>query len=226
MLADFPVGERLLDHYMVMLNHPTDLETLMTAASPEKVELLLSERRGPLTSNIGEAGDFLETREGLAEPDVQFHSTPCFSAEEGVGAQTAQDLTAGPCVLKPTSTGTLTLHLQDPEVTPRIKHDYLSTAEDRAAMVAGIRAAPHIADQAPMKEGITSDHVVPAGSSDEELLAFARRVDQTLYHPTSTCGIGHVIDNELKVLGLDRLRVADAPVLPTVVRGNTDTPRS
>ena len=77
-----------------------------------------------------------------------------------------------------------------------------------------------------MKEVITSDHVVPAGSSDEELLAFARRVDQILYHPASTFGIGHVIDNELKVLGLDRLRVADAPVLPTVVRGNTDTPRS
>lgn len=121
-------------------------------------------------------------------PNLQFHSTPCFFAEEGIGAQTAQGLAAGPCVLKPTSTGTLSLRSPDPEVTPRIKHNDLSTAEGRAAIVAGIRAASHIADQAPMKEVITRDHVAPEGSSDEELLAFARRVGQTLYRPASTCG--------------------------------------
>lgn len=224
LLADLPVGERLQDHYMVMLNYLTDRETLMTAASPENAALLQSEGRGPLTSNIGEAGGFFETREGLPGPDVQFHSTPCFFAEEGLGAQTAQGLAAGPCVLKPTSTGSLTLRSPDPEVAPRIQHNYLSTEEDRAAIVAGLRTALRIAEQAPMKEVITGDHVVPEGSSDEELLDFARRVGQTLYHPTSTCGIGHVVDHELKVLGVDGLRVADASVMPTVVRGNTNAP--
>ncbi|WP_257956392.1 GMC family oxidoreductase [Nocardioides sp. B-3] len=92
LVADLPVGERLQDHFMVMLNYLTDHETLMTAASVENVELLQSEGRGPLTSNIGEAGGFFETREGLAGPDVQFHSTPCFFKEEGLGAQDAQGI--------------------------------------------------------------------------------------------------------------------------------------
>lgn len=223
-IADLPVGERLQDHYMVMLNYLTDRETLMTAATPENVELLEAEGRGPLTSNIGEAGGFFQTREGLQGPDVQFHSTPCFFKEEGLGAQDAQGLAAGPCVLKPTSTGTLTLRSPNPLVAPRIQHNYLATEEDRASIIAGLRTALEIADQPAMRAVITGDHIVPDGVSDDELLAFARRVGQTLYHPTSSCSIGHVVDSTLKVIGLQSLRIADASVMPTVVRGNTNAP--
>lgn len=223
-VADLPVGERLQDHYMVMLNYETDRETLMTAVSPENVELLQTEGRGPLTSNIGESGGFFETRVGLDGPDVQFHSTPCLFADEGLGAQSVQGLAAGPCVLKPTSTGTLTLRSINPAVAPRIQHNYLSTEEDRQSIVAGLRIALDIAAQPSMKQVITGDLIVPEGSSDDELLAFARRVGQTLYHPTSTCSIGHVVDSELRVIGLQGLRVADASVMPTVVRGNTNAP--
>jgi choline dehydrogenase-like flavoprotein len=223
-LADLPVGERLQDHYMVMLNYLTDRETLMTAASAENVELLQTQGCGPLTSTVGEAGGFFVTRDGLDAPDVQFHSTPCFFKEEGLGAQDAQGLAAGPCVLKPTSTGTLTLRSPDPLVAPRIQHNYLSTDEDRASIVAGLRTALEIASQPAMRAVITGDHVVPDGASDDDLLAFARRVGQTLYHPTSTCSIGHVVDSSLRVIGLDGLRVADASVMPTVVRGNTNAP--
>ena len=224
LVADLPVGERLQDHYMVMLNYLTDRETLMTAASAENVELLQTEGRGPLTSNIGEAGGFFETREGLDGPDVQFHSTPCFFAEEGLGAQTAQGFAAGPCVLKPTSSGSVTLRSPNPLVPPRILHNYLGSEEDRASIVAGLRTALEIAAQPAMKQVITGDHVVPTGSSDEELLDFARRVGQTLYHPTSSCSIGHVVDSALRVVGVESLRVADASVMPTVVRGNTNAP--
>ena len=224
LVADLPVGERMQDHYMVMLNYLTDHETLMTAATPENVELLQSEGRGPLTSNIGEAGGFFETRDGLAGPDTQIHSTPCFFKEEGLGAQDAQGLAAGPCVLKPTSTGTLTLRSPSPLAAPRIQHNYLGSEEDRTSIVAGLRIALNIVDQPAMKQVITGDHVVPDGTTDEELLAFARRVGQTLYHPTSSCSIGHVVDADLKVIGLEGLRVADASVMPTVVRGNTNAP--
>ena len=223
-VAELPVGERMQDHYMVMLNYTTELESLMTAASAENVELLQTEGRGPLTSNIGEAGGFFETREGLAGPDVQFHSTPCLFAEEGLAAQTVQGLAAGPCVLKPTSTGALTLRSANPQDAPRILHNYLGSEEDRASILAGLRIALDIASQPAMQKVISGDHIVPAGTSDEELLEFARQVGQTLYHPTSTCSIGHVVDPELKVLGLEGLRVADASVMPTVVRGNTNAP--
>ena len=224
LIADLPVGERMQDHYMVMLNYLTDRETLMTAASEENVALLQSEGRGPLTSNIGEAGGFFETREGLEGPDVQFHSAPCFFKEEGLGAQDQQGFAVGPCVLKPTSTGTVTLRSPNPLAAPRIQHNYLGSEEDRQSIVAGLRTALKIASQPAMKEVITGDHVVPAGDSDEELLAFARRVGQTLYHPTSSCSIGYVVDPELKVLGVDGLRVADASVMPTITRGNTNAP--
>ena len=112
----------------------------------------------------------------------------------------------------------------NPLVSPRIQHNYLATEEDRASIVAGLRMAVHIAEQPAMKAVITGEHVVPEGASDDELLAFARRVGQTLYHPTSSCSIGHVVDSELRVIGLEGLRVADASVMPTVVRGNTNAP--
>ncbi|GGC34685.1 GMC family oxidoreductase [Brevibacterium sediminis] len=223
-VADLPVGERMQDHYMVMLNYTTDLETLKTAVSPANAELLQTAGRGPLTSNIGEAGGFFQTREGLNGPDVQFHSTPCLFAEEGLGAQTVQGLAAGPCVLKPTSTGTLTLRSPDPKVAPRILHNYLGSDEDKQSILAGLRIALDIASQPAMQAVIKDDFIVPEGFSDEELLDFARQVGQTLYHPTSTCSIGHVVDPELKVIGVDGLRVADASVMPTVVRGNTNAP--
>ncbi|MGZ1490130.1 GMC family oxidoreductase [Brevibacterium sediminis] len=223
-VADLPVGERMQDHYMVMLNYTTDLETLKTAVSPANAELLQTAGRGPLTSNIGEAGGFFQTREGLNGPDVQFHSTPCLFAEEGLGAQTVQGLAAGPCVLKPTSTGTLTLRSPDPKVAPRILHNYLGSEEDKQSILAGLRIALDIASQPAMQAVIKDDFIVPEGFSDEELLDFARQVGQTLYHPTSTCSIGHVVDPELKVIGVDGLRVADASVMPTVVRGNTNAP--
>lgn len=223
-VADLPVGERMQDHYMVMLNYTTDLETLKTAVSPANAELLQTAGRGPLTSNIGEAGGFFQTREGLNGPDVQFHSTPCLFAEEGLGAQTVQGLAAGPCVLKPTSTGTLSLRSPDPKVAPRILHNYLGSDEDKQSILAGLRIALDIASQPAMQAVIKDDFIVPEGFSDEELLDFARQVGQTLYHPTSTCSIGHVVDPELKVIGVDGLRVADASVMPTVVRGNTNAP--
>jgi choline dehydrogenase-like flavoprotein len=91
-------------------------------------------------------------------------------------------------------------------------------------MIAGLRAALEIAHQPAMRKVITRPFDVPPSDSDADLLAHARRTAQTKYHPTSTCAIGAVVDSELKVLGLDGLRVADASVMPTVIRGNTNAP--
>ncbi|MDN5746757.1 MAG: GMC family oxidoreductase N-terminal domain-containing protein, partial [Nocardioidaceae bacterium] len=223
-VADLPVGERMQDHYMTLVNYLTEDGSLMTAMSPENLGLLQSEGRGPLTSNVGEAGGFFHTRPGLAGPDVQFHHAPVLFYGEGMGPAVAHGFGAGPCVLKPTSRGVLSLRTAAPDSAPRILHNYLSTDEDRQSIVAGLRIAEEIAAQPSMKSVVKGDFVVPDGNTDADLLAFAARAGQTLYHPTSTCSIGHVVNSELRVLGIDGLRVADASVMPSVVRGNTNAP--
>ncbi|WP_370246460.1 GMC family oxidoreductase [Nocardioides sp.] len=222
--ADLPVGQGLQDHYMSMFNYLTDHETLMSAMSEENVALLQEQGRGPLTSNIGEAGGFVRTRPDLTAPNVQFHQAPVLFYADGTGPAVAHGFAFGPCVLKPTSTGTVLLRSPDPATAPRITHGYLTTPEDRQAILDGIRLGQEIAQQPALKDVITGEFEVPQGSTDAELLAYAARTGQTLYHPTSTCAIGAVVDPQLKVHGFDNLRVADASVMPTVVRGNTNAP--
>lgn len=222
LVADLPVGEGLQDHLMVLLNYLTEEESLFTALSPENVELLQTEGRGPLTSNIGESGGFFETRPGLAGPDVQFHHAPTLFFQEGLGQAPGHGYAFGPCVLKPTSRGTLSLRTASPESAPRIQHNYLATEEDRASLLAGLRIALGIAEQPALKAVTTGVFVAPEDNTDKALLEFIAQAAMTLYHPTSTCAIGSVVDSRLRVLGLEGLRVADASVMPSVVRGNTN----
>jgi choline dehydrogenase-like flavoprotein len=221
---DLPVGHNLQDHVMALLNFRVDMETLETALTPENVGLLQTEGRGPLTSNIAEGGAFMRTRPGLDAPDIQFHMAPVFFYDEGLAPATEPGYGFGPGVLKPTSRGMVTLRTGSPYSKPRIIHNYLSTEEDRASMLAGLRIALEIAEQEPIKSLTKGPFVAPRSGSDEDLMAFARETAFTIYHPTSTCAIGAVVDPRLKVLGVDGLRVVDASVMPTVVRGNTNAP--
>ncbi|MFR9768347.1 GMC family oxidoreductase [Nocardia sp. SC052] len=223
-VRDLPVGRNLQDHLSVFLNYRTDRESLMTALTPENLALLQEQGRGPLTSNIGEAGGFIETRGGLAGPDIQFHMAPVLFHGEGMGAATEHGYAFGPCLINPTSRGEVTLRSASPGTAPRIHHNYLQTEEDRQSVIAGLRSALGIADQPALRELTTGEFSTPTGDSDAELLDFAARTAQTLYHPTSTCAIGAVVDPRLRVLGLRGLRVADASVMPSVVRGNTNAP--
>ncbi|MFS4103195.1 GMC family oxidoreductase [Streptomyces sp. PD-S100-1] len=223
-VRDLPVGEGLQDHYMTLLNYRTDAESLLTAATPKNAELLRTEGRGPLTSNIGEAGGFFRSRDELTAPDLQFHAIPGLFQQEGLGALTEHGFAFGPCVLAPTSRGTVTLRSPRPDAAPRILHNYLTTAQDRDAIVAGLRIALEIAAQRAVTDIATEPCLVPDSDTDTDLLAFAQRNGQTLFHPTSTCAIGEVVDPELRVYDVPGLRVADASVFPTVPRGNTNAP--
>lgn len=221
---DLPVGVGLQDHPMTLMTWFTDTETLMTAASAENVGLLTSEGRGPLTSNIGEAGGFFRTREGLDAPDVQFHAAPVMFYEEGMGIPTAHAFGFGPCVLKPTSRGRLSLRSANPQSKPRIMHNYFATPEDRASITEGMRIGLQLAAQPALKSHITAGHQVPKSDSDGDIWAYVQQFTHTVYHPTSTCAIGSVVDNALRVKGFEGLRVVDASVMPSVVRGNTNAP--
>ncbi|MFE9772028.1 GMC family oxidoreductase [Streptomyces sp. NPDC005931] len=223
-LTDLPVGENLQDHPHLSVVHLTDTETLFTAETAENAALLASEGRGPLTSNVGEGGGFFRTAEGLDAPDVQIHAVPALFHQEGLGALTDHGFHMGAVLLTPTSRGKVTLRSALPSAKPRILHNYLTTEEDRATAVRALRLLLDIAGRPALRAHHRADFVVPESDSDAGLLAYARRVLQTLYHPTSTCAIGPVVDHELRVHGVAGLRVADASVMPSVVRGNTNAP--
>ncbi|WP_372789596.1 GMC family oxidoreductase [Paraconexibacter sp.] len=222
-IEDLPVGEGLQDHCMTLINYTTNQESLVTAMSDENVELLGSEGRGPLSSNIAEAGGFMRTRPGLEGPDCQFHCAPAPFFDEGLGATTDHCLAFGPGVVKPTSRGSVSLRGPSAHSKPRIIHNYLTTEEDRQTILAGMRMALDIASQPAMQAIITGDFKAPSkDATDDELWEFIQANTMTIYHPTSTCAIGPVVDPRLKVHGIEGLRVADASVMPTIVRGNTN----
>jgi choline dehydrogenase len=219
---DLPVGQNLQDHCMAQLNYETDEPCLFGAFTPENFELLETHGRGPLTSNIPEAGAFFKTRPELDAPDMEFHYAPSMFYDEGLTAPHDGGYCFGPVVIKPTSRGRVMLRAPLADSKPRVLCNFLTTEEDREAMIAGMRIALEIAEQEPLRRALRKPFSVPAGDSDEEIMAFVRRVAQTVYHPTSTCAIGSVVDPELRVYGIDGLRVVDASVMPTITRGNTN----
>ncbi|MGW7410674.1 GMC family oxidoreductase [Streptomyces sp. NPDC054833] len=222
--VNLPVGENLQDHPHLAIVHLTDTESLLTAETSENLRLLETEGRGPLTSNVGEGGGFFRTAGGLDAPDIQIHAVPAMFHQEGLGAATDHAFHIGAVLLAPTSRGKVTLRSPLPSAKPRILHNYLSTGEDRATALRALRLVLNIVGQRALRKHRRADFLTPPSDSDADLLAYARRELQTLYHPTSTCAIGPVVDHELRVHGVAGLRVVDASVMPTVIRGNTNAP--
>jgi choline dehydrogenase-like flavoprotein len=220
-----PVGENLQDHCMAQLNYFTDETSLFMAhVDPANIALLENEGRGPLSSNIPEAAGFFRCRPGVEAPDIEFHLAPSMFFDEGLSAPTDHGYCFGPVVIKPTSRGRVMLRTPLPDSKPRVLCNFLTTPEDRESMLIGMRMALEIARQEPIKAIERAPFSVPDGDSDEEVMAFVRRVAQTVYHPTSTCAIGAVVDPELRVYGCNGLRVVDASVMPDITRGNTNAP--
>jgi choline dehydrogenase len=222
--ADLPVGENLQDHVHVSLGYLTDTDTLITAESPQNVARLQSEGRGPLTSNIGEAGGFLRSQDGLVAPDFQIHAAPVMFIDEGLALPTDHAFIFGAAVLKPVSRGKVFLRSLLPSAKPHIVHGYFTAAEDRATMTRAVRMLIDIAARPALVSHERAPLRVPTSDGDADIWDFIQRECQTLYHPVGTCAIGSVVDPELRVLSVDGLRVVDASVMPTVVRGNTNAP--
>jgi len=210
---------------MAQVNYLTDEPSLfMAAADPDNLALLENEGRGPLTSNIPEAAGFFRTRPGLDAPDIEFHFAPSMFFDEGLAAPSEHGYCFGPVVIAPTSRGRVMLRTPLPDSKPRVLCNFLTTAEDRQSMLAGMRMALAMAKQSALKAVERAPFSVPESDSDEHLMAFVKRVSQTVYHATSSCSMGSVVDSELRVFGFEGLRIVDASVMPTVTRGNTNAP--
>ena len=221
---NLPVGHNLQDHPVAGITLFTDVETLFTALKPENVELLQKGGRGPLTSNVAEAGGFARTRPGLPAPDIQYFFLPAMFYDEGLSAPFDHAFTIATCLLKPTSRGKVSLRSARPDAKPRIFHNYFATQDDRQSVIEGIRTSMNMTLKPPLRGVTRKAHLVPASDKDADIWDHIKRVVQTCYHPTSTCKIGSVVDAQLRVFGVERLRVVDASVMPSVIRGNTNAP--
>jgi choline dehydrogenase len=222
--ADLPVGDNLQDHLHVSLAYLTEVETLISAQTEANLALLQTQGRGPLTSNIGEAGGFLRTVDGLAGPDFQLHAAPVMFVDEGLALPAQHAYTFGAAVLRPTSRGKVFLRSLLPTAQPHIVHGYLTTEQDRAGFIRAMRVLLEIAAQPALARVRRGELRVPASDGDADLLDFVQRHCHTLYHPVGTCAIGSVVDSQLRVLGVQGLRVVDASVMPVLVRGNINAP--
>ena len=218
---NLPVGRNLQDHCMVNVNYVTDQPALFGILTPENFELLEREGRGPLSSNIPEAGGFFRTRDDLPAPDIEFHFAPSIFYDEGLNAPTDPGMAFGPVLIKPNARGWVKLRTPMPDSKPLVLCNFLTDDEDRRTLIAGVRIALEIASQPALQAVTTRPYSVPASDSEEDIVAWIERNAQPVYHPTSTCAIGEVVDPELRVLGTEGLRVVDASVMPTITRANT-----
>ena len=227
------VGANLLDHLIAPLGFDVPNDTLFAAEKPLELVNYLVRRRGMLTSNVGEAYGFIRSRPDLELPDLELIFAPAPYFEEGIGdPYDRHAVVMGAILLKPHSRGTITLRSADPKDKPIIDPAYLTddAGADRAALLAGLRLCAVIAKSAAL-EGIIGKVARPRGATDlddETLDRALNSLSHTLYHPVGTCRMGtddaSVVDPELRVRGVDGLRVADASVMPTIIRGHTHAP--
>ena len=186
-------------------------------------------RSGPLTVAAGTSGAFFKTNPRLASPDIQIHFIPFSTDKMGEKLHPFSGFTATVCQLRPESRGSLKIRSADPAAPPEIRINYLATEADRAAFIDGIRILRKILAAPSMKPYIVKE-VYPGSekTSDEDLLEFCRKSGSTVYHPTSTCRMGNdplaVVDQRLRVRGIEGLRVVDASVMPDLMSGNTNAP--
>ena len=183
--------------------------------------------RGPLSMISSPAALFARTRPELASPDIKCSISP-FSAERPQdGLHRFSGFTMIAYQLRPESRGEIKLKSPDPFDAPAVYPNYLAAEIDQRTIVAGLKLCRQILATAQMQSFIEAEFQPgSAVESDEELLDYARRRGGTVYHPTSTCKMGSdpmaVVDPELRVYGVDGLRVADASIMPAVVSGNTN----
>ena len=223
------VGQNLQDHPFQTCVYEVDGDSLYDAEHPRYLAEWLLRRSGPLTSTVAEAFAFVRSRPGLPAPDLQFHFAPAYFVDHGAATFDGHAMTFGPVLIAPRSRGTLELRSAEAADKPRIVTNALSEREDVAALVAGVKLAREIAASEPLRSSVRRELLPGDGvESDEDLEGDLRRRVELLYHPVGTCRMGTdegaVVDPELRVRGVEALRVVDASIMPLIPGGNTNAP--
>lgn len=226
------VGRNLQDHVTLWALWRCEAGSLADAMAPQNVEANLGEFEtrgsGPLTSNMAEVGGFARTSDDLPAPDLQIHAIPGMLSEDPPLAMADHGVSIGVCLLTPRSRGEVFLATPEPSAKPHIMHRYFSDPDDMRRMESGVALVMEIARQEALVPYCAQPEQAPSSGAEADTRAFIRRHAQTLYHPVGTCAMGAgddaVVDLELRVRGVEGLRVVDASVMPTVPRGNTNAP--
>ena len=235
------VGENLQDHFVVGETYRLRKgivsvnELARGGRFLREVGRYITQKRGLLTLSAAHIAVFCKSRPELAGPDIQFHILPATMDPDKLANQQTMELekepglTIAPCQLRPESRGSIHARSREPDEYPAILPNYLADPIDREVVVAALKWGRRIASTEPLARYI--DHEMNPGAevqTDDQLLAFAREMGTTIYHPVGTCAMGThdmaVIDPELRVHGVESLRVVDASVMPRLVSGNTNAP--
>jgi choline dehydrogenase-like flavoprotein len=237
-LVDLPVGDNLQDHPDIIVNRRVDNTDLLGLSAVGAWKLLREvgrwrrERRGALTSNFAEAGAFVRTQPGLARPDLQLHFVIGMVDNHNRSYHWGHGMSCHSCPLRPKSRGTLRLASADVHAAPLIDPRFLSHEDDLETLVRGFKLVRRIFAQpvfAPFDGANPARELHHSGvRSDDDIRATIRAHADTIYHPVGTCRMGSdagaVVDPQLRVRGVEALRVIDASVMPTLVSGNTNAP--
>jgi choline dehydrogenase len=229
-LLDQPaVGENLSDHAGAYGVWTTPEEvSLLRSLEPEALQEYEATQTGPFASNFAEAGGFARVAPDAPAPDIQFHVVPIQLIDEGMTDPDAHGMLVSPCLLTPHSRGNVRLASKDPTAKPIVHHSFYTAGDDMQRMIAGMRLTLEICAQPALAQYCVEPCIGAADDSDEALRDLIARTTYSVYHPVGTCRMGTdgqaVVDAELRVNGLEGLRVVDASVMPMVPRGNTNAP--
>jgi choline dehydrogenase len=234
-VSDLPgVGENYQDHLEATVQcetrDPISIfgEDKGLRAASHMIQYVLT-KTGLLTSTVVESGGFADTG-GTGEPDIQFHVLPTFNGFADRPAESGHGISIGPCVLRPQSRGTVRLRSPNPTDPALFVANSLAEQADVDTLVRGVQLAIRIS-QAPSLANLVKRRVLPKPGVDPEALpAYVRAISKTVFHPSGTAKMGArddpmaVVSEELRVRGVEGLRVADASIMPRLISGNTNAP--
>jgi choline dehydrogenase len=235
-VADLPgVGENLQDHLQLRVMYKctkpiTTNDDLASLFGKARIALQWAfKRTGPLAIGINQGGLFTRVLPESRTPDVQFHFATLSAELAGAEPHPWPGFTMSVCQLRPQSRGTVRIRSRDPREAPAMQPNYLSTALDRRCAIEGIKLARTLAATASLEPYVAEEYRPGKEAvSEEQLLEFARNYGATIFHPSGTCKMGSdamaVVDAQLKVHGIENLRVVDCSIMPTLVSGNTHAP--
>jgi choline dehydrogenase len=235
-IVDLPgVGESLQDHLQLRVMYKctkpiTTNDDLRNWFRKTRIAFRwLLKRTGPLAIGINQGGLFTRVMPESKTPDVQFHFATLSAELAGAEPHPWPGFTMSVCQLRPESRGTVRIRSRDPLRPPAMQPNYLSSELDRRCAVEGVKLARRLADTNALRPYIAEEYRPGSqAKTEQDLLEFARNYGATIFHPAGTCKMGSdsmaVVDAELKVRGVERLRVVDCSIMPTLVSGNTHAP--
>lgn len=236
-VSDLPgVGENYQDHLEATvqceIKDPISMfgEDKGLRAASHMLQYILT-KTGLLTSTVVESGGFVDTA-GTGEPDIQFHVLPTFNGFADRAAEPGHGISIGPCVLRPQSRGSVRLRSPNPNDSALFVADSLAEQADVDTLMRGVQLAIRISE-APSLARLVKRRVLPKPGIERDsdaLRDYVRSISKTVFHPSGTAKMGAiddpmaVVSEDLRVRGVEGLRVADASVMPRLVSGNTNAP--